>query len=312
MPMRYQKSRRNNYKRKSRSRLADKRVNTLVEKRMVEIAKKEDRKNQVYYVNAEAWPADLASANYSGVSIHGLNAILDDVDATGLTKNQNSLDYLCLTKLGQQYKNANQNPSVGPVANNSYDVDFKIKQCQAFISVYNNNVEPYQFCAALIGIPNANPITASSTNSTGGETNRLIPRRSMLCKNNWKFAKSCSGIFQGHFSNANKAFITDYHILDRKTVTLPGAGLAGSTGDANPKKVVHIKLNKVWKNPKKCTFKNTSGQTEPEQLQDYNIYLCMSTNASAVNSNIVAQAIGGVKFSCDGSPLPIVHAQTPL
>lgn len=312
MPGRYQKSRRNNYKRRYPSRLNDKKINTLVEKRMVEIAKKEDKKNLVKYTNSVAFPSNLASAAYTGVSIHQLNQGLDNVDFSSISKNSKSIDYVPLTQFGQNYQTlADALPT--PTINSARDIKFNLHQCQAFVSLYNANVEPYQACVALIGIPNANVDTANTSNSGPGQTNRLIPRRSMLTRNNWKFAPSDSGIFAGHFGNCEKDLITQHHVLDRKTVTLPGAGASTEVGDANPKKVVHVKLNKVYKNAKKLLFKyESSGTTASELMDNYNIYLCVTTNMGGSSANIVCQAVGGCKFSIDGSVIPVMQPYTPI
>lgn len=318
MPYSNNKSRKSRYPRRRRSRLADKRINTLVEKRMEDIAKKEVRKKLQYFVEARCFPANVASPTDTGVSIHQLHSDISPISQTGLTTSQNSVDYWPISNWNALYQSNNPSSSVGlPATYSQNNLEFNVKQVQAFLSFYNENPEPYQVCCALIGIPNANVQTANFSNSGSGETNRLRPTRSMLTQNNWRFAKTDSGIFSGQFMNADEGqFVTQHHILDRKTVVLPGGGKSDTFGDANPKRVVHVKLNKVYKNAKKLIGSKPSGDTqdvdEPESLLDnYNIYLAVSTNCANASSLIGMQMIAGCKFSLGSNTVPILRHTDP-
>jgi len=315
-----QKYKRKSSRRPRKSKLADKKINTLVEKRMEEIAKKEDRKNLQYYVEARCFPPNLASVSNTGVSIHQLHTDLSPIVATGRTSSQDSVDYWALTNWRQRYYNPGFQSATSPTENSQYDCSYHIRQVQAFMSFYNENSEPYQVSAALIYIPNANPLTASYTNSSSGETNRLIPRRCMLTKNNWKFAKTDSGIFAGSFEQANGGdgiakFLTKHTILDRKTVTVPGSGPAtGVANYSNPKKVVHMSLNKIYKNPKKLTSLKLGDDAPEDQellMDNGNIYLAISNNCSNTGSFIGAQVVAGCKFSLGPMVKPVLVAQDP-
>lgn len=322
MPKRQQRKQQS---RRRQSKLADKKINTLIEKRIEEIAKKEDRKNLKYFVEAQAFPANFASQSYIGTSIHQLHTDISPLVNTNVTSNANSIDYWPLTNFRMKYKYADRQGSPLPTNAENEDCSFRIRQVQAFLSFYNENNEPYQVCAALIGIPNSNPATAADSSALTGASNRLRPTRAMLCKNNWKFAPTSSGMFKDFFVNYHAGeedktgLKTIHHILDRKTVTVPGSG--GVSGElaqlSNPKKVVKMSLSKLYKNPKKVSanYLSISGQDPSgaeKIMDDYNIYLCVTTNCANASSLIGMQAVGGVKFSLSSSTAPVIHPADPL
>ena len=168
--------------------------------------------------------------------------------------------------------------------------------------------------AALIYIPNANIATAANSNSGTGETNDLIPRRNMLTKNNWKFSKSTSGMFHG-FQEADAPRNTTKHVLlDRKTVVVPPSSVNSESDNSNPKRVIHMKLNKSYKTYKTVNY-NTSSTTSAEHpMRDGNIYLAVTCNkgaSSTADSGIRVQAIGGIKYTMGPNIGPTVEYVTP-
>ena len=308
--------------RRNRSKLADKRVNTLIEKRIQEIARKEDRKNERYYVEARAFPDNVAAPAKFGVSIHELHTDLNPVVATNLISSVNSVDYWALSDLKDKYKNGNIQSSGLPTQNSTENLEFRVRQAQAFLSFYNENLKPYQVCAAIVGIPNANQYTNDMglSGQSGNTTDRNRPNRSMLTKNNWKFSKQTSGIFSGFIHNTeagqlgDEAVCTDYHIFDRKTVTVPGSGPEDNQV-SNPKRVVHMQLNKIWKNPKKLYTSEVTSITHPDNAflcDNYNIYLVIGTNCSNVSTLIGAQVLGGLKFTLGSNTIPVIRPTDPI
>lgn len=290
-----QRQRRRPYR---RSKLRDKKINTLIEKRIRDIAQKEDQKQLKYITAAKCWPQSLANPDYAGVSIIELADLLPTVNYSGATASQNSLEYVNLSSfdLGERAE------------------EIRVKQVQAFLSFYNTNVDPYMVSAALIHIPNANIVTAASSNSTAGETNDLIPRRFMLTKNNWKFSKSSSGMFHGFVEGDAPRNTTKYTILDRKTVVVPPASVNSDSDNSNPKRVIEMKLNKSYKTYKTIKYNSSTSTSGNQPTRDGNIYLCVTCNkgaASTADSGIRVQAIGGIKYTLGPTIAPTVDYVTP-
>lgn len=305
---RYKKTKRSNY-----SRLADKKINTLVEKRMEEIAKKEINKGKRYYVEARSNPTNLAYSQYTGTGI-GANFLYTNLaphNTSGITTSLKSVDYFPLTDFGNNYI-LNQQPDDAVEAQIAQSIDFQIKQAQAFVSLRNNLSVPVKVCCALIAIPNANKYTASADNGTADITTALRPNRAMLTKNNWKFASTDSGIFAGHYATATDYATCKYQILDRKTVTLP-AGLnktsGGSPSTSAIYKNVDVKLSKIWKTPKKVHFNPDASTIDNRSvlMNNYNIYFAITTDYGTTNNttiDIKSQVIAGLKFSLGNSARP--------
>ncbi len=298
--------------RRSSSRLADKKINTLVEKRMEEIAKKEAQKAERHYVQSYCTPSALESNYETGVSVVNANSSLFEHNGTNIDKSL-LCEYWPITTFGNDY--------VTNDSDSTTNVRFRVKQVQAFIKLWSVNNQPYQVCMALIGIPNANKRTAAVSNDIAGETSSLTSHRAMLTKNNWKFAPTDSGIFEGHYLRGNPTRDIKYHVLDRKTVTVPPCANLNSDGTQqesnNPKKVIHVSLGKRYKNPKKLEYLFSAADEEDNQLMNnYNIYLVMSTDKTGNDANkdslINFQSIAGCKFSLGNDTVPRVIGVSPL
>jgi hypothetical protein len=85
----------------------------------------------------------------------------------------------------------------------------------------------------------------------------------------------------------------------------------------NPKKTVHVALNKVWKNGKKVKFNSTIDSVDKEvMMSDYNVFLCITTNHTSSSqdqaSGIIANYVAGLKFSLGDSTIPRMREQDQL
>ncbi len=304
------------YKKKnsSTSRLADKKINTLIEKRIQDIARKEDRKNEQYYVETRVQPSTLANPQYTGTSLNEAFQFMIKHDNSTITKSLSSLEYVPLTDFGNNYI-LNIQPDDAVAKQRNQSLEFRVKQVQAFVNLYNAGDSVLQVSMALIGIPNNNKYTGASS-ADNNVSKSLRPNRSMLTRNNWKFAPTDSGINAGAYTSNDDQVNIKYHIFDRKTITLAPGATTDPT--SNPKREYNVKLGKVFKNPKKLLYnvEATNIDDRSQLMSNYNIYFCWTTNQSSgtsgQNSSIRYNFITGSKFSLGNNVKPLIKASTPL
>ena len=150
----------------------NKKINTLIEKRMDEIAKKEVKKSKIPYVECVAYPDNAQKQRLTGtrqltqMTANSTNNMINSLA---------SLEYWSLTKFGGNYKTNAVEESGDSTRPQS--LDFDIQKLQAFVSLYNYDRIPVKVTCALIGIPNNNFYTGSSSGSSEIST-VLRPNRS--------------------------------------------------------------------------------------------------------------------------------------
>ena len=222
-----------------------------------------------------------------------------------------SLEYWSLTKFGGNYATTPDLDGAGD--NRLRSLNFDIQKLQAFVSLYNYDKIPVKVTCALIGIPNNNFYTGSSSGSTE-ITTVLRPNRSMLTKNNWRFAPKDSGIFTGYYTNSQDFSNVKHVIFDRKTITLqsslvttsPDATISPAGDIVGGSSITQrdIKLSHTFKRPKKLVY-NASDATNDNNMSNYNIYFAI-THDSEASAKVAYSAVTGCKFTLGQNTRPKV------
>lgn len=211
-------------KKSYRRRFNDRRINTAIERKIQDIARKEDEKNEQWYVNKH-----LITLGDGGVG--------DNWPSTITAPDPNKLKpmvsgiiyYTLLTDIGG-YGQANITPTF-PLNDTSTIREMKnqkfiIKTLQANLKVANRSFSTIRFKAIIVYIPNIN-------SATDAEAQRLLPSIHMLGNINGKYP----GIFSPQLmANATyKNSVKDFTIIASKTIVIqPSVGNTHWYLDADP------------------------------------------------------------------------------
>lgn len=261
----------NTKRRYKNSKLKDKKINTLIEKRIQEISRKEDRKQEQYTVCRDNVTAD-------GTWPQNISRPLNPVIVSS-----GSVNYKVISQCARQYWVANPLNIAGNVTQENAGQDrptfqkyrIGVKTVQAHLWVENFFPRHTQFRCALIFVPNYNSSTTAIS--------QLAPSIHQMGRN------SCSGKFTGIFGdnamlknnrNAENSAI-EYTLIDSKTITLPPRRMdnyyTNSTVGGDTFNVVQnfsipskkkITLTRTYKNPKKLYANSYDFDEEDDQDDD--------------------------------------------
>lgn len=179
MPRGYKKSYKKSYKKRSNkkysNKLADKKINTLVEKRIVEISRKEDARNQVWYTPTKT----ITDASFNW-DLHG--PYLRVPTASFLSINAGTIFHQRLTDFQDMIESdiLSNNPAKKIV--------LRVSGFRTFFQFRNDGVAPIRLKVWLVDIPTSATLIPTAETMPGGHLNGLyfphpgLPRQNLPYK----------------------------------------------------------------------------------------------------------------------------------
>lgn len=227
-------------KKSYQSKLQDKKINTKVEKRMQEIARKEDKKNMVKYVHvsylkpaALNWSAGYLAHNPPPSLWYTLPGA-SDMSIINASQIGGNIELLNMVNVN----NAHQG-----------DLEVRIHGIQSYGIFKNNSAYPARVETRLLYIPNTNVYTDDANDY-------LTPRFTML----WKDGKGIGVPLRKGYNKRQLAAFTatgipvKYQELDKQVIFLPPATVTGTInlppmydGDAGHVEAISMNTPVVYK-----------------------------------------------------------------
>lgn len=291
MPRQWRKNLRKRRRKKSYgSRLADKKINTLIEKRMSEIAKKEDRKAIVKYVH---WtPFAVPTLTWTDAQTLPITSTWKQI-VGGQIYTECLSDFSGHIRFPQLEQQDNAERQTAEIRIHGLESRFKAR---------NISDEPVRLEVRLVYVPNLNQ------NTTAG-TDRLNPDRIEQYFRSHSGAGSmryfgCNRL--STFSQSTGDIPTTIHTLDRKVMYLPSSGISGTQtqqfGDGSgsavssilmtePVKYKRFSLSKWFKRPRKNFTGSPVGATDGDYLRLGNYFLVVWSDCTA-DGNAKLQVLG--------------------
>lgn len=186
-------------KKKYRSRLADGKLNTLVEHRINEISKKNDRKQYVWYKPKQT----IADANFAWNS-HG--SIVRVPYASMLLVNAGYLWNIAINNFGGMIKN-----QLNLTSGHSDLLDNYVR-CKALLNrfeIRHQNPTPCKVCVFMVSIPSA--VAVAQAVGVTVPTKEMIPDAGF------------NGLYAFHKSTMREDLEYKFKVIARKTIVLPAA-----------------------------------------------------------------------------------------
>lgn len=267
----------------STRRLASKKIDSLIEKRIDEISKKNDMKNDVIHTYDKFYIAD--GQDWTSVTELPTIGQFRPIAA-------GSLENKILTDFGGLV----HDPIPTELAADLQDcVTVGLKGIQCRFGIQNRSTQSARVTVQLVYVPNLNRATADSVDY-------LRPDVFML----WKYGTG-NILFDGWSKNnvknmsSSQGGSTTYSILARQTFNLNG-----TTTTTNPNytiKTKRVNLTKIWKNYKNHNIKILPGQAVAQPFTDGNYYFTIHSDLPVAGLYYIMAST--VKFHFEGTTFEI-------
>lgn len=281
-------------RRSYRSRFADKKINTAIEKKIKAIAVREDNKNiQWFYkpklvVNYNAAPWMIASTPDTWASING-KPLPQHMAQLGSEADPYAL---CLTEIGGNLRNMNG------ISNNLTN-KYLVKRVEAHITLRNETNITKKVGLVIFSMKNVMP----STN-----TSPLVFNQDNIYQNVPNINNKYAGMFKAlKHSRAIGGAVADvaskqYTIHATKVVTLRPSGPSngGRVSNSNAQESTayfekDVHLSKTWKVGKKVEYQYNSASDQP--CTDSNIFLAICSNGQdGDTTGVRGYGVAGIKY----------------
>lgn len=286
------KSHRNSRKKSYRSRLKDSKVNTAVERKIRQIAVREDAKNRQILTRSIALgavtddqPLQFQSSSY------GFKALPQNGTAD---TNYQGLDSYCITKLaGESGTTGNIGADVtGP--NNQYNQlwQYRLTKVQVFLQMINPDpVTPITVRVSLVEIPNANEYTAAEA-SASGITTVLRPNKQICGVRDMR----CKGMFRDAYLNRNDLSNVKHRVLKSEQFRLNPPIASGGANADEGLRWKEINWSHIFKGRgRKYQYASAVQSADNEaRMTDRNLYLVMAHNQIAGEGTVEPQVRGAI------------------
>lgn len=286
-------------RRKRNSRLADKKINTLVEKRIKEIAQKEDNKNQVWVIDKKVLPNTWEDMGAAPAQISDYDVI----------PNNNEMYSMNLSNPGLLVQTPQANAS-GTATSKTCEI--RVRAVQAFLRFVNTDNFTRTVRCALAYIPNLNINTVVADQP-------LQPQRWWLGDTNSKYR----GMFakEIHYRSSSATYPEDagdsqpgvkVRILDQKVIKLPPPTVYDVKGATVDDIIQHnirdVSLSHYFKGlGKKESFTYFSNISEDQAQMltsgNYRLLIASDEPDGAVTPKVRFYGVAGCKMRVSGAPL---------
>ena len=301
---------------KYNKRLADKKINTLVEKRIDEISKKNIEKNKQWLYNG-AYIKNSAIAKFSRFGYDFEDGFqLSYNGRTGSGTNLPQCAVMCLSAIGNQPAMIQRGAHVNA---NNFENTFTVNTRKVFsyLRAENRTENDVTICATIVYVPNdavanANQVGVENiTNYNDGVFSVCGGNPAQRWKGNFrKLINTYEAINPSDSSNS----VARPLILKRKTFKLPGVKDSGKSGTSNRKFTStyrDITMTHLYKRNKKMTYVCKNILSDLYQVaSEGNFYLVVTSDLGEMLepgqrlSDVRIQGIGGIEYCLQAQALP--------
>lgn len=302
-----------------RKRFKDSKINTRIERKISQIAKKEDIKNRQLLVRQTSYGTNRT---YNQPGMYTFQSLPPNASAPA---EYTGLDILNLTALGGQNYNTPNPKGTDTTSNSTIAKYFRITKAQAFLEFLNPSDYPMKVRVSLVYIPNANVYTAGTL---GTNTTEVLKPNQYICS--VKELRNI-GIFRDNYLNddiafqdPNGAYVSNikHTIIKSKQITLlpaiTGSGVnstfsiltdpAGGPGGQYPQdyhfgynntcyRTKTVSISKSWDiNGKRFLYNGPSQPNAQEAMSNGNMYLTISHNAEENQAQPMVKGVAGVQY----------------
>lgn len=297
------KSKKMSRSRRSRSynaRFRDRKINTAIERKIKDIAVREDNKNIQWFIKPKL------ILDYDGASYMSTNAPKDwptingkpAIDSMCHVGSEADPKAFCLTEIGGNLQNQGAQSFESGHLSNKY----LVKRVEAHLTLRNQTNITKKCAVVLISMKNVEPNTSSSSLVFNLDNIFTLPFNI-----NNKYAGMFKEIKPDPYIGGGVAtkVSKQYTVLAQKVITLPPtfASNGGRVGNSNASESTgyierDVHLSKSWKVGKRLTYQleNDSNASNVPCSND-NIYLCICSNGQDGDQDaVVCYGIAGVKY----------------
>lgn len=283
-----------------RARLKDDKINTAVERKIAQIAKKEDIKSRNKIIrtmffgeqNAAQGQDQVFQSAYVEFEDLTPNVVADRTPFTGLLSNN-------ITAFGGVAYNYPNLQSVDVDTN--VQQKFRVTKCQAFLQFTTESDYPATIRASFIYIPNANAYTANNISSPG-LTKVLIPTQQIAGvrdQNNKGLLRDLqlNQVWdEVDYTNIRHTVLASKQIVVKPPVSAGGGG-ASQTMNKQGYSYHNINLSYTFKGRgKSFVYNGEHSASSQNAMSNGNIYLCIAHNAQPDESVPQVRGAGAIQF----------------